>query len=1355
MKRTLSATKAAGGTHFSKAFEAIQKTLEKIVPPLRKQHGTNMAIVVAFMTDGEDSEGCNFNSVRHYEVALSSLKNFLRTSDVTRDIPSMFHALAFGASHDFPFLDSLRANAGTIPGGFQYAEPSDGTAALTTKLDAIVNSVANPAVQTRLRVQIPGFLVNVGSCLEEVWEDGSKSSLQQQLTYPAGTKKIILNMIVKRDGHAEAKQSQNDNSASSSSSSSSSATPSHTTESAAANDTTITTTTESRVTPVNTSVGITYVTDYYGQVMPSFPQPGLSQSASLYSYDPYSVASSFGPQPGMSHTFDFGPQPGSSHVAIEYPSSHVTIEHISTATPSSEVPISSATSSSQPRDSAATKDAADTTAESAEIGAQFLVAHVFQVRQDELSAGELPCDLKIRVDHLHSDQDRLLLMVEKMKVALEALELEITQAILHNSASNSWSKYAALINKYERKLNNSATFLISVGKSKRAALAGKTIGIRDIFTKLHALLAQATKGDMSTSQLAKMAEVAHGQQFSKARHGRTMDSRTSKNAGEIEKEQNTLRFMNIDSDSVTSAVYDVHQSEEAEKLLHEWFCVLTQDNWMNLLVEEKDCVGFGIALRRPEFVLDDPTQLRILDISLTCVSKSAFEHILTHKLIQAAKDASDPIQAKLAYLGGFNVEGKDLGVVVRGAANEPINAWLPLYIHEQHWKVAFAQFKSSTGYLVTLNPLGYAYNQIDVYFMILATMIVRMKVASNRQVEVTIQYLRTCAAIMRDCNGYMERMKSVVRDFLNKTESRLKDVTPNLLVVMGFLAVLPLKELNELIPSDQQWVQLWLAFFTEITRRALDSCSRTAQLGNEASVLFTNLISRLVDGYLNEAELTAEELTKEFNPEEAGEAPPPPLPKTQRTFKSFSAGPSATDAELDAKKRLMNTPVMKLDLKKEGETTSVWAAFWEAAEQELKEERHHMEWASLRATDDYRVMPARAESSNVNSSTAQDSSSGRSIVDEAVAEAVFHVPTDRYSNMSVFFGALYTEQSATATGSATDKKSSAIAGRESLVDANEIKNRPFSESAVLPTSLAAVHLCENVVANFGQPTVEGLINIMTFIKSWSNLQLIYGGTANAIADLDRNLGVAPVSWLVHFRDDWQRRPHLRNSFFTFLNFLDVSQLPSFSSQIAESGLRAEVLQLRMLRALLAQNAKFATNKDARLAMDSAKDTKSAPHSMWKDPVLASDQILIAYHKERVQRLISVASAVASAHVTLEKIQRMLATSDIYEFIGSLRSWFGASRSTTSWGQLIKAFHTTTAPTRPLAVVKLSIIFTGKFLDPNSGVIIRVLPGPEYVPGRARLSAFHSSWGHAFKAVTDMNNLTYVRARTLPNVNLDE
>lgn len=59
-----------------------------------------------------------------------------------------------------------------------------------------------------------------------------------------------------------------------------------------------------------------------------------------------------------------------------------------------------------------------------------------------------------------------------------------------------------------------------------------------------------------------------------------------------------------------------------------------------------------------------------------------------------------------------------MGVALRGMGREPINSWLPLFIHPEHWKLVCPQLKAILGHFVTLDPFGYNENQIDALFLV-------------------------------------------------------------------------------------------------------------------------------------------------------------------------------------------------------------------------------------------------------------------------------------------------------------------------------------------------------------------------------------------------------------------------------------------------------------------------------------------------------------------------------------------------------------------------------------------------------------------------------------------------------------
>jgi hypothetical protein len=93
----------------------------------------------------------------------------------------------------------------------------------------------------------------------------------------------------------------------------------------------------------------------------------------------------------------------------------------------------------------------------------------------------------------------------------------------------------------------------------------------------------------------------------------------------------------------------------------QWVCVLTQENFRDLLIDcdavDRDVLGFGIAVQRGESVVDDPTQLRIREVSLTTVARGAFEDAVAYKL------ADEHFKA---VRGAFSLANDEIAVALRG-----------------------------------------------------------------------------------------------------------------------------------------------------------------------------------------------------------------------------------------------------------------------------------------------------------------------------------------------------------------------------------------------------------------------------------------------------------------------------------------------------------------------------------------------------------------------------------------------------------------------------------------------------------------------------------------------------------------
>lgn len=129
---------ASGGTSFSAAFNGICNTCQN-----------NSAVknaVVIFLTDGEDSR---VPKDRRSEL-VSDLRRQLRTHWPQETKKMVVHAIGFGASHDFAFLDAIR-KVGTEEGAYRYADPSENTDSLSAKINSIADTIVS---SSRVPVEI-------------------------------------------------------------------------------------------------------------------------------------------------------------------------------------------------------------------------------------------------------------------------------------------------------------------------------------------------------------------------------------------------------------------------------------------------------------------------------------------------------------------------------------------------------------------------------------------------------------------------------------------------------------------------------------------------------------------------------------------------------------------------------------------------------------------------------------------------------------------------------------------------------------------------------------------------------------------------------------------------------------------------------------------------------------------------------------------------------------------------------------------------------------------------------------------------------------------------------------------------
>ncbi|KAL8574864.1 hypothetical protein ACOMHN_044886 [Nucella lapillus] len=313
--------------------------------------------------------------------------------------------------------------------------------------------------------------------------------------------------------------------------------------------------------------------------------------------------------------------------------------------------------------------------------------------------------------------------------------------------------------------------------------------------------------------LARAHDLRYEAQFKKSRRQRLMDTRAVKNVRQAKADDAKLEQLTVDEVEIAGL------SQEAVGF---FFCALSQDSVVDILrdVDNKEnAVGFGLAVCRPEYIVDNPTSLQLCLVSGTLVSRSAMLDALEFKVNLAGQ---------LAAHNGFNFQQGNLGYATVGMGREPINAWLPLYVSPSHWNRVKMLMKPTLGYLCTLDPLGFDWAQLDVPFAILGAMIGQLNEATvgTHQLRLLLCFLRTCVACVDEFN-LTDRILNIVRTFLQEPAGRLKNVIPNLFTLIGYIAALPVAQSRKILgyeeegrDPDQFPRALWHAFVAEILRRS-------------------------------------------------------------------------------------------------------------------------------------------------------------------------------------------------------------------------------------------------------------------------------------------------------------------------------------------------------------------------------------------------------------------------------------------------------------------------------------------------------------------------------------------------------
>ena len=203
-------------------------------------------------------------------------------------------------------------------------------------------------------------------------------------------------------------------------------------------------------------------------------------------------------------------------------------------------------------------------------------------------------------------------------------------------------------------------------------------------------------------------------------------------------------------------------------------CVLTALNFVEAILDG-DCLCVSFHATRSEVCLVNPSQLIIDDIYPTLISANAFLDSVRYAF---KIKPIDPV-------AGIENQGKK---ILKGAAAEDINACLPIYICEEHWKNASLLMKPVLGWVLTTDPLGYAYTQkMSIPHLLMGIVAVKHLQEPNSEFLQCLfgRLMETCLQIMRDNDdpGFGGTWKKEFRDlwfgYLKEAEVRCDNISRN------------------------------------------------------------------------------------------------------------------------------------------------------------------------------------------------------------------------------------------------------------------------------------------------------------------------------------------------------------------------------------------------------------------------------------------------------------------------------------------------------------------------------------------------------------------------------------------------
>ena len=194
-------------------------------------------------------------------------------------------------------------------------------------------------------------------------------------------------------------------------------------------------------------------------------------------------------------------------------------------------------------------------------------------------------------------------------------------------------------------------------------------------------------------------------------------------------------------------------------------CPMSQSNVVDLM-REKDCMCLGLAIKRSEAVINDPSKLIIEQVHPVYMSMDSFLESAIFNL-NMNKDAA----------GNFDIKDES-GKLAVGAGREQLTGLMPLFLFNEHWELAKRKAQPLYGFMCTLEPLGYTSTQFfTIPFLVLIKALQQnLNKPSEAMAQVVELVQQTCMNIIATNTQFQQQIVEKFTQFVAAPQNRTADV---------------------------------------------------------------------------------------------------------------------------------------------------------------------------------------------------------------------------------------------------------------------------------------------------------------------------------------------------------------------------------------------------------------------------------------------------------------------------------------------------------------------------------------------------------------------------------------------------